>query len=278
LIPLWQAAVLGTVQGLTEFLPVSSSAHLVLVPWAFNWGTLQNEMAFDVALHFGTLAAIILYFFFDWLLIVASYIGDVRQGKWAGGAKGSLLPKVILATIPAAVAGALYEERIEAFFYSDARNVWILCVTLAAFGLMLLLGDHFGRKDRDLSRLGYRDAILIGCAQAFALVPGVSRSGVTIFAGLLLCLDRPAAARFSFLLATPITLGAVIMKAKDLHAGDWNLSLLAGVSASMVVGLIAIKFLMRYVQNRPYSIFAYYRWLLAAAVAGLYYARFRGLA
>lgn len=268
-----QALILGAVQGATEFLPISSSAHLIIVPWLLGWQPMHNQLAFDVALHFGTLLAIVLYFFFDWLLIVASYIGDLRQKKWLGGARGSLLPKVIVGTIPGAVAGKLLEERVEGFFYTHTENIWLLAVTLSVFGAALLFAERRGKQARGETDLSYLDAFIIGCAQAFAVIPGVSRSGVTIFAGLLLGLRRPAAARFSFLLATPIILGAVILKVKDITPADLNLQLLAGVLSAAVVGLLAIRFLLKYVENRRYDLFVVYRWLLALLVLGVWYWR-----
>ena len=272
MIPLWQAATLGTVQGLTEFLPVSSSAHLVLVPWIFGWDTSKaNIMAFDVALHFGTLIAVLLYFFFDWLLIAASYVGDLRQKRWLGGARGSLLPKIVMATVPGAVIGKLFEEKVDAFFYSDTRNLWVVAVALAVFGLLLLIGERMSRQDHDTDGITFGHALLIGCAQALAaVVPGVSRSGITILAGLLLGLKRPAAARFSFLLETPIIAGSALLKMRELHA---DMALAVGVLSAAVVGILAIKFLLRYVQTRSYAIFVYYRWIVAVVVLVLFYSR-----
>ncbi|MBX7244159.1 MAG: undecaprenyl-diphosphatase UppP [Candidatus Sumerlaeaceae bacterium] len=273
LITTWQAVALGTVQGLTEFLPVSSSAHLKLMPWLFQWPDVENEMAFDVALHLGTLLAIVLFFFTDWLMIVASYIGDLRMKKWKGGAKGSLLPKIIIATIPAAVIGKLFEKKIEAFFYGDNSNIWMLAVTLSVFGLLLLIAEKVGKNSRDLADIGYAMALTIGCAQALALIPGTSRSGVTIFAGLLFGLTRPAAARFSFLMATPITAGAVLLKIKDLRGIEDYTPIIIGILVSAIVGILAIKVLLKYVQTRSYAVFAFYRWILAAVVLWFYFQR-----
>lgn len=273
MVPLWQAAVLGSVQGLTEFLPISSSAHLLLIPWLFGWKPISGQLTFDVALHLGTLIAVGTYFFFDWLLIVASYIGDLRQKRWLGGAKGSLLPKIIVGTIPAAVVGKLFEDPIERRFYEDTGLVWVLALTLAVFGLFLLIAERTGKQKRELQNIGYRDALIIGVIQCLALIPGVSRSGSTILAGLILGLTRPAAARFSFLLATPITAGAVLLKLMDLSSSDMDASLAVGTVTSAVVGLLAIWFLLRYVQTRRYDIFVYYRWVLAAAVLWFFLAR-----
>ena len=268
-----QAFILGTVQGLTEFLPVSSSAHLKLVPWLLRWDMPKNEMAFDVALHIGTLIAMVIFFFFEWLMIIASYIGDVRQGKWKGGQQGSLLWKIALACVPAAIVGKLFEHPIEEFFYRDPSHIWWLAVTMSVFGLGLVLSEKFGKQDREVKQVTYTDALIIGCFQCLALVPGTSRSGVTILAALLLGLTRPAAARFSFLVALPITFGAVLLKSKDLHGAESWTPLLIGIATSAVVGIIAIKGLLQYVQHRSYLVFAIYRWIVAVGIVAVFFTR-----
>ncbi len=272
-----QAAALGAVQGLTEFLPVSSSAHLVIVPWLFGWPFPEEKQAFDVALHFGTLFAVLIYFFFDWLQICASYIGDLRQKRWLGGTTGGLLPKVILGTIPGAVAGKLLEKPLEDFFYHDLSHIWMVAVSLSVFGLLLLISERVGSQSRDVKHITYRDALIIGSAQALAILPGVSRSGVTILAALLLGLARPAAARFSFLMATPIIAGAALLKIKEIKPADFDLSLLTGVLMSAIVGILAIRFLLKYVQTRRYAIFVYYRWFIAVVVLAVFILRQRGM-
>lgn len=268
-----EAAILGVVQGLTEFLPVSSSAHLVLVPWFFHWTPPQEQQAFDVSLHIGTLLAILIFFFKDWLRIIATYIGDVRMKRWGGSKLGSLVPKIVVATLPAAVLGKIFEKRIEAVFYHDLGNVWVLAVTMSVFGLGLVLGERFGRQEREVGEITYRDAILIGCFQALALIPGTSRSGITILAGLLLGLKRPEAARFSFLAATPITAGACLLKLPDLGQAQTFAPLIVGILSSAIVGMIAIGGLLRYVQHRSYLVFAVYRWFLAAIILIIFFAR-----
>lgn len=268
-----QAVALGAVQGLTEFLPVSSSAHLKLVPWFMRWPVPANEQAFDVALHIGTTVALLGFFALEWFKIAMHYVGDVRQGRWAGGKTGGLLPKIALASVPAAVLGKLFEKKIDAYFYRDESHIWMLAVTMSLFGLGLVLAERFGSRKREVDTVTYRDALIVGCAQAMALIPGTSRSGITILAGLALGLTRPAAARFSFLAALPITLGAVALKSKDLRGvEDWT-PLWAGIATSFVFGVIAIKVLLQYVATRPYSVFAYYRWAVAAAVIAVYLGR-----
>ena len=245
----------------------------MVVPWALNWPEDENAMAFDVALHIGTLLAILIYFFFDWAMIIASYIGDLRMGNWKGGKKGGLLPKIALATIPAAIIGKLFEKPIEAFFYDSRENIWMLAITMSLFGLALMLAERYGKQRRDITDLTYPDALMIGCFQAMALIPGTSRSGITILGGLALGLTRPGAARFSFLVAMPITLGAVILKSRDLRGTeDWN-PLIIGILVSAAVGMLAIKGLLKYVQHRSYDVFAFYRFGFAAALLALFYSR-----
>jgi undecaprenyl-diphosphatase len=272
----WQAAILGAVQGLTEFLPISSSAHLRLMPWLFGWETpasAAHKQAFDVSLHIGTTAAVVLYFFFDWLLIAATYVGDLRQRKWLGSRRGSLLPKIAVACIPAALVGFTFEQRIEDFFYSHSGHIWVLAVTLAVFGLLLLVSERIGKQTLAVEDVTYLMALLIGTAQALALIPGTSRSGITILAALLIGLRRADAARFSFLMATPITVGAVLVKLDDLGGSEQISHILVGSATSFVVGLAAIMFLLKYVQTRTYALFVYYRWALAALVLAVYFMR-----
>jgi len=230
-------------------------------------------MAFDVALHIGTLLAVVLFFFFDWLMIIASYVGDLRQKLWLGGTTGSLLPKIVLATIPGAILGKLFEHKLEAFFYDDPSHIWMIAVTMAVFGIALAAVEWFGVHKRDMKQITYPDAIIIGCFQALAIVPGTSRSGVTIFAALLLGLNRPTAARFSFLIATPIILGACVLKVRDLQTADSYTPILVGILVSALVGIVAIKGLLHYVQNRSYLVFAWYRLAFAAGLVTLFFVR-----
>lgn len=277
MISVFQAAVLGAVQGLAEFLPISSSAHLRIVPWLLGWQNPaemppQFAQAFDVSLHAGTLIAVLVYFFWDWLMIIATYIGDLRQKRWLGTRKGSLLPKLVVATVPAAILGKLLEERIEGAFYERTDFMWILGVNLAVFGVLLWWAEHKGRKELQLADLTWTMAMGIGLAQAAALVPGVSRSGITIVAALLIGFTRGEAARFSFLLGTPIIAGATLLKVTSLlHAGsEARLPILVGIATSALIGLLAIHFLIKWVTNRGYGIFAVYRLVLAAVVIGVY--------
>lgn len=268
-----QAIVLGIVQGLTEFLPISSSAHLILFPWLLGWARMDNQLAFSVALHLGTLLAVLLFFFWEWAMIIATYIGDLRMKKWAGSPRGSLLPKILFATIPAAAAGKYAEPHIEAWFYSPAAPEWLMAIPLVVFGLALLLADRFGRHKSGLYDITYAQAFLIGCFQAIAILPGTSRSGITITAALMLGLQREGAARFSFLLGTPIIAGAFLLEAPGLVANGISGPLIAGVVASALTGLLVIGFLLKFVQRFRYDAFAYYRFALAALIVGLTFYR-----
>lgn len=231
---------------------------------------MKDPMSFDVALHIGTLLATLLYFFFDWAIIIASYIGDLRQKNWKGGKKGSLFPKILLACIPAALTGLILEDTIEGFFYNSRDNIWMLAATMTLFGVALMVGERFGKHRRDVTDISYLDALYIGLFQAAALIPGTSRSGVTILGGLILGLSRPAAARFSFLLALPITTGAILLQLDDLKGTHNWTPLIIGISTSAIVGIIAIKGLLKYVQHRSYDAFAVYRFIFAAGLITLF--------
>ncbi len=248
-----QAILLGIVQGLTEFLPVSSSAHLVIIPWLFGWE--DPGLAFDVALHMGTLVALLVYYWRDWLdmgIAVASGQGPMRR----------LLLLLIVASVPGALIGVAFEKQAESTF----RNPVLIACNLAALGLVLLLADVWGRNSRGLKEMTFLDALLIGLSQALAIVPGVSRSGATITMARALGVEREDAANFSFLMATPIIAGAGMLEMhKALHEG-MHRQLSLGFIASLVFGLLAIAALIRYVRTRTYQPFAVYRFIAAALV------------
>ena len=247
---MFKALVLGIVQGLTEFLPVSSTAHLILFPWFFHWGGEIDSLTFDVALHAGTLLALIICFWKDWLDILLR--------------KQRLLFLIIIASIPAGVAGLLLEHVVE----SRLRIPSVISVSLIVIGIFMLVSEKTYTQ-RKIDALGILDAVVIGISQAVALVPGVSRSGITISTGLLRGIERESAARFSFLLSTPVIAGAVLLHLRKMMAGGeaHNLRLFAiGCSASAITGLAAIKFLMNYLKKHPINIFAYYRFGLAAVI------------
>lgn len=265
-----QAIVLGIVQGLGEYLPISSSGHLIVVPWLLGW-TVQS-LSFDVALHVGTLAAVLWAFAGDWWRIAAGAWGGLRGGRLFDVPEGRLLAQLVLASIPGGVAGLLLEKWADTTFRSPA----LVGVTMALMGLVLLLADRRAEGGTGtLPTVSYRDALFIGCAQALALVPGVSRSGSTISAALFLRYKREDAARFSFLLATPITAAAALLKVPHLFKdGDPRL-VLPGMLAAAVVGFAAIRLLLAYVRTRNYRPFVYYRLAFALLIAVAYFTGLR---
>ena len=266
----FQAVVLGIVQGLGEFLPISSSGHLVVVPWLLGWP--EHGLSFDVALHVGTLAAVLYAFFDDWRrLIVAGVRGIVSRRPFADP-DSRLLWLLAAGSVPGAVAGLLLEDRAETTFRSPA----LVAVTMALMGIVLLVADRSGRGTADARGVTVRDALLIGVAQALALVPGVSRSGATISMGLFLGYRREEAARFSFLLATPITIGAAALKSRYLFEPGQGPVILAGMVTAAIFGFASIRFLLAYVRTRDYRPFVYYRLLFAALVAAVLLVRRTG--
>jgi undecaprenyl-diphosphatase len=268
----WQALVLGLVQGATELLPISSSGHLILVPWAADWEFLQQDdefnQTFDVALHVGTLAAVVAYFRHDIADLLAGFFRTVRRGA-ISSYEERLSWAVLFATIPALVVGALGEH----FIADRLGDPWQIAILLAVFGVVLLIADR-RPATRELQSIRIRQGFLVGLAQALALAPGVSRSGITISAGRFLGLDRDASARLSFLLLVPTTLGAVVWKGvNDILLGDlpagWVGPFVVGVLAAGASGLLAIVFLLRFVRHHTYAPFVVYRLVVAALVLGL---------
>ena len=255
------AALLGVVQGLTEFLPVSSSGHLILARAFFGWDPGRFGIAFDVACHVGTLLAVLAFF-----------IGDV--GRLLAAAPGALTGRdgeyerfgrlIIAGTIPIVIVGGLFADVIEAQF----RSPLIVAITLAVGGVGLIVAERIGRKSRDARTLGYGEAIAIGCAQALALVPGISRSGSTLTLALFLNVERASAARFVFLMSLPAIVAAAAKEAIDLReVGLANLPvtiLAVGLVVSALVGYITVKYFVRYLAHHSLEVFAYYRFVLAA--------------
>ncbi len=259
-LTIWQAFVLGALQGLTEFLPVSSSAHLSLTPWAFGW--TPPGLGFDLALHVGTLVALFWYFRVEWRNL---FLGGLKLLRHRGVVDDASRRAsfIIIATIPAATAGLVLEEYAETIF----RAPVITAIALIIMGVLLWFVDARARRDRDRASMTWRDALLVGCAQIFALVPGVSRSGATITAGRALGFDRSTAAVFSFLMSMPIILGAAIFKIPDaLAESGITLPLVVGVATAALSSWLAIAVLLRYVARRSYGVFAAYRVLLGAVV------------
>ena len=258
---LTQIIVLAVVQGLTEFLPISSSGHLVLVPSIFGW--TDQGLAFDVAVHFGSLVAVAMYFRTDIAALLAG-TWDIITMKPASS-RTTMVWSIALGTVPAAIAGLL----LAAWIAANLRDPLVVVCTLAGYGVLMALADRISSRDRTIADIGIRDGIMIGCAQALALVPGTSRSGVTITAGRLLGIRRQDAARFSFLLSAPVILLATIYEVVILVTGDspvpWdNLSIAALVSC--VVAYVSIEFFMRFVSVIGLLPFAIYRLVLAGVI------------
>jgi len=263
-----QAIVLGIVQGLTEFLPVSSSGHLIVVPALLGWDDpFIESLAFSVMLHVATLLALLVYFRSDWLRLIPAGLATLRDRSFRGEPDRKLAWLLAAATVPAVIVGLVLNDLIETAF----REPRLVAVTLVSGAAVLWVADRLGSKQREISGLTFRAAIGIGAAQALALIPGVSRSGISISAGLLAGLDREAAARFAFLMATPITAGAGLWELRKIISGEVGVELpimplLAGMAASLVAGLLAIAVLMRYLRTHGVGIFVVYRMALAALV------------
>ena len=261
-----QAIVIGVVQGLTEFLPISSSAHLIVLPRILGWDdTLINSAEFVVMLHMGTLAALLAYFWRDVIVLIRAAWAGLRERSLAGDPKRKLAVVLLLSVIPAALFGLFLEDWIDSFFRDSILIVPVILVVGAA---ILWLAERLGRRERDLDRVELTDAAVIGVAQALALFPGISRSGITLAAGLFRGLEREAAARFAFLMGIPIIASAGLWKTRSIMAGgagDVDLVVLAaGVIAAAASGWLAIGFLLRYLRTHSTGIFIAYRLVTAA--------------
>jgi len=289
-MPLYQAIVLAIVQGLTEFLPVSSTAHLWLVPWIMKWN--DPGLTFDVALHAGTLVAVLLYFWRYWLEMIKMVLGirgvnTARAAAYGTPAVRDLnsKPKIenpksepgsmtllgenrqlfwflVIATIPGGIAGWLFERAAD----EKLRSPFIIGPALIVVGLLMWAGERMGSENHNLGQVSLVDSILVGVAQAFAVIPGVSRSGSTMTAGLFRGMNRETAARFSFLLSTPLIAGACLKKGWEIHhsglAADMRMPFLFGIIVSAVVGYAVIAVLIRYLERRTFTVFVVYRVIL----------------
>lgn len=271
-ITIVQSIFLGIVQGLTEFLPISSSAHLNLIPWIFNW--TQNtafmeefEGSFDVALHVGTLLAIIIFFFKDWLeLLKGGYKLAVKKEKTL---EGKMFWYLVIATIPGGILGLLADKFLEDYL----RTAYLLiAIVLIIMGIILYLADEKCKSKTDYEHMSLKQTFIIGFSQALAFIPGVSRSGITMTVGRLMGVDRKSTAKYSFMLAAPITVGAALYK---LVSGAFtiNLSFFVGILASFIVGVLVIKFLLEYLKKGSFKIFAIYRIVVGLVVIGIYFIR-----
>jgi undecaprenyl-diphosphatase len=283
-LPIYQVVVLAIVQGLAEFIPVSSSGHLIVVRRLLGWNELSpaHELTFDVALHFGTLLSVLFYFRRTWFQIIRAALGGkVVRFSEAGGAdqnltadeqkeERSLLWFLAIATIPGAIAGKLLEHSAEDYF---REHIFLIAGALIVVALLMWWGEKVGELRKPLTGISFADALIVGCAQAFALIPGVSRSGSTITAGLFRNMTREAAVRFSFLLSTPLIAGAALLKAHELRKeglpSEMHMPFLVGVLISAVVGYIAIAWLIRYLQSNSLKVFIVYRIVVGLIVIGL---------
>lgn len=260
---LFRAAILGIVQGLTEFLPISSSGHLILIPALFRWP--DQGLSFDVGLHLGTLTALLVYFWRDWYTMARVGIEDLGSYQFKFKRhrfESQLLWMIALGSIPAAIVGLLFESAIE----DNVRQPWLIAICLAIFGTIMLVADRLSRRNRDVGSITVMDAVLIGLAQAAALIPGVSRSGATMTMGLARGLTRDSAARFAFLLGTPAFVGAAILKSGDLvgETGTQFAELAVGFTFSAIVGFAVIHFLLRFLRTQSLVPFVVYRYGVAA--------------
>ncbi|MCL2877874.1 MAG: undecaprenyl-diphosphate phosphatase [Acidobacteria bacterium] len=267
------AVILGIIQGLTEFLPISSSAHLILVPWFFGWD--PEGLIFDVSLHVGTALAVVAFFWRDWVLLAREAVKGLAERRPFGNARRKLAWFLVAGTVPAGVVGLMFEKTVE----NSLRSPLVPVFTLAVFGCLLFYAEKKSRRNRELNSYTLADAIWIGCAQALALIPGVSRSGVTITTALLRNSDRNSAARFSFLLSTPVIVGAGLLKVLSLFktangssVEAVSLAVLgAGVAAAAVTGFLCIKFFLRYLTRGSFLPFVVYRLLLAVVILIFYF-------
>jgi undecaprenyl-diphosphatase len=250
-----EGIILGIIQGLTEFFPVSSTAHLIIVPWFFGWEGDVNTLMFDVALHAGTLTALLFYFWKDWLDLFTK--------------KQKLLGLIIIASIPAGAAGFFLNDIAE----TTLRKPFLISLMLVAVGFVMLAAER-SEKSRTIEKMNCIDSIIIGIAQAIAIIPGVSRSGITISAGLFKGLKREDSARFSFLISTPIIAGATLLHLKKFLTSQETHDLqlfTAGFISSSITGFFAILFLLNFLKKYPLNLFVYYRFILAVVIiAGIW--------
>lgn len=263
---IFQALVLGIVQGLAEFLPISSSAHLSLVPYIFGWK--DPGLAFDVALHLGTLAAVLWYFRQQWIDLTKAGFEIIRSRRIVGDDQWRAVC-IVIATIPGAIGGLLLQTYAETVF----RNPLITAFTLIVLGILLWAADRYAAQQRQLSGIRWTDALLIGLAQVCSLVPGVSRSGATMTAGRALGFDRTSAATFSFLMSMPITAAAAVVKVPEALREGITMPIVVGILASGISGWLAISVLLKYVASKSFGVFAVYRVILGLVILTLIYTR-----
>ncbi len=265
-MPLYQVVVLALVQAITEFLPISSTAHLALVPWIMRWR--DPGLTFDVALHVGTLAAVLLYFWRVWVRLAFAGVGlkppigpaeSARHDPDEEVADRNLIWLLIIGTVPAAVIGFTFQKYVE----TTLRSPFVMAASMIIVALIMAWGEKVARHLKSLKDMGLSDSLIVGFAQAAALIPGVSRSGSTMTAALVRNFRRDTAARFSFLLSTPVIVGAILKKGLDVfRAGlppEMKVPFIVGIAVSGTVGYLVIAFLIRYLQTNTFKIFIYYR-------------------
>lgn len=264
---IYQGIILGIIQGLTELLPISSSAHLFIIPWLFNWNIPES---FDVALHFGTLLAIGIFFFNDWIeLIKGGYEFAIKKKK---STEGRIFWYIVIATIPGGIIGFILDKYAE----NILTQPLIIAIALMIMGILLYIIDKKARKDTDYENLNFKQTFLIGLSQALAFIPGVSRSGVTMTTGRALGVKREATAKYSFMLSAPIVLAATIFKLGDFieYFQIANLagiiSFIMGIVFSFIIGIIVIKWLLEFLKKGSFKIFAIYRILIGIVVIAVY--------
>lgn len=257
---IFKAIILGIIQGVAEFLPISSSAHLIIFPYLFGWE--ESGLAFDVALHFGTMMAVLVIFFKDWWDLFIGAIKDIKTKKKS--TNGRMFWYLVAATVPAALAGLLLDDVIE----NVIRNkIWIIALALAIMGMLIYIGDKWAskhyKKETKFENITLKQALIVGVSQAFAVIPGFSRSGTTILAGRLQGISKEAITKFTFLLSVPVICGATILKVGDLA---FTKEVIVGIISSFAMGIISIKFLLSYIKKHDFSVFAFYRVILALIV------------
>ena len=257
----FKAVILGIIQGIAEFLPISSSAHLIIFPYLFGWE--ESGLAFDVALHFGTMMAVLVVFFKDWWDLFIGAIKDIKDKSKSNS--GKMFWYLVVATIPAVIAGLTLDKL--SFIEKIRGNLWIIATALAIMGLLIFLGDKWAskhyKKETRFEDISLKQALLVGISQAFAVIPGFSRSGTTILGGRLLGISKEAITKFTFLLSVPVICGATILKVGDLV---FTKEVIIGVMSSFAAGLLTIKFLLNYIKKHDFSVFAFYRVILAIIV------------
>ena len=257
--------ILGIIQGIGEFLPISSSAHLILVPYLFGWE--ESSMAFDIALHFGTLSAVLVIFFKDWWNL---FIGAVKKiTKKEDSFNNKMFWYMVLATVPGALLGFLLDDIVENVF---RKQIWLIASSLAIMGVLIYLGDKWSekhyKKQTEFENISLKQALFIGLSQALAIIPGFSRSGTTILTARLLGLSKKAATKFTFLLSVPIIAGATVLEVGNL---ELSIETFLGVFIAFIVGIFSIKFLLNYIKKHDFSVFAVYRVVFAIIILIKYF-------